>query len=202
MPDDEILEPTEDPTDEDTTPDENEDEEDDPMSDTPLNQLKRSALLHYLDTTFALTAGSAAWFLIGKHVSDMSVEMNSDTETIKNILDETSIVDNGYEPSFDVDTYYANPSDGDFYTKLKDITMNRKTGDDCKTLVLEVLVDKADGTGVTFDAWVEEVIVKPTSYGGAQGGVRIPYKVSFTGNRVAGSVTFTNKVPTFSPAST
>lgn len=205
MPDDEILEPTEDPTDEDTTPDENEDEEDDPMSDTPLNQLKRSALLHYVNANFDTVdtqQSPASWFLIGKHVSDMSIEMNPDTETVKNILDETSIVDNGYEPSFDVDTYYANPSDGTFYTNLKDIVMNRKTGDDCKTLVLEVLVDKADGTGVTFDAWVEEVIVKPTSYGGAQGGVRIPYKVSFTGNRVAGCVTFTNKVPTFSPAST
>jgi hypothetical protein len=72
--------------------------------------------------------------------------------------------------------------------------MNRKKGDSCRTLVLEVLVDKATGP---FDAWVEEVIVKPNSYGGAQGGVRIPYKVSFAGNRVAGSVTITGGVPTF-----
>ena len=196
MPDDEILEPNEDSTDEDTTPDENENEEDDPMPDTPLNKLKRSALIHYVDTSLALTSTSASWFAIGKHVSDMSVEMNPDTETIKNILDETSIVDNGYEPSFDVDTYYADPSDGAIYTLLKDITMNRKVGDDCKTLALEVLVDKATGP---FDAWVEEVIIKPTSYGGAQGGVRIPYKVSFTGNRVQGTVTYSGKVPTFAP---
>ena len=68
MPDDEILEPTEDSTDEDTTPDENENEEDDPMPDTPLNKLKRSALIHYVDTSLALTSTSASWFAIGKHV--------------------------------------------------------------------------------------------------------------------------------------
>ena len=164
---------------------------------TPLPKLKRSALLHYLNDNFDATLTGASWFLIGKHVSDMSVEMNPDTETVKNILDETSVIDNGYEPSFDVDTYYADPSDGDFYDELKDIVMNRKTGDDCKTLVLEILVDKAEGP---FDAWVEEVIVKPTSYGGAQGGVRIPYSVTFSGNRVVGTATITNKVPTFTAA--
>lgn len=172
----------------------NNDEEESDMPDTPVKKLKRSALIHYLDTSFALTAASAAWSLIGKHVADLSVEMNADTETIKNILDEATVIDNGYEPAFDVDTYYADPSDGDFYTKLKDITMNRKTGDDCRTLVLEVIVDKETGP---FDAWVEEAIIKPTSYGGAQGGVRIPYRVSFAGNRVKGTVTITNKVPTF-----
>lgn len=168
--------------------------ENDTPTPTPLNRLKRSALLHYINDAFNTTLSGASWYVIGKHVSDMSVELNPDTESIKNILDETSVIDNGYEPSFDVDTYYADPSEGDFYEALKDIVMNRKTGDDCKTLVLEVLIDK---TGTTFDAWVEEAIVKPTSYGGAPGGVRIPYTVSFTGNRTKGTVTFTDKVPDF-----
>lgn len=167
------------------------------MADETVKKLKRSALLHYLNDAFNTTLSGASWFVIGKHVSDMSVEMNADTETVKNILDETSVIDNGYEPSFDVDTYFADPSDGDFYTALKDIVMNRKTGDDCKTLVLEVLIDKAPGNDVAYDAWVEEVVVKPTSYGGAQGGVRIPYTVTFSGNRVPGTVEYTGKVPTF-----
>ncbi len=173
---------------------ENTNEEDNDMPDTPMGKLERSALAHYLNANFNTTLNSASWSIIGAHVADLSVEMNPNTETIKNILDETNVIDNGYEPAFDVDTYYADPSNGDFYTKLKDIAMNRKKGDACRTLVLEVLVDKTTGP---FDAWVEEVIVKPNSYGGAQGGVRIPYKVSFAGNRVAGTVTFTDKVPAF-----
>ena len=170
------------------------------MAGETVKKLKRSALIHYLDTGFdtSTAATSAVWFLIGKDVEDMSVNLNPSITTKKNILDETSVDDEGYEPSFDVDTYYADPSDGAFYEKIKDIAMNRLTGDDCKTRVLEVLVDKTDGP---FDAWVEDVIVKPQSYGGPQGGVNIPFNITFSGSRVKGTVTFSKGVPTFTEAS-
>ena len=66
-------------------------------------KLKRSHLLHFLDSKFGGT-GSPSFFLIGKDVEDMSVDLSPDTETKKNILDETSVNDNGYEPSMDVAT--------------------------------------------------------------------------------------------------
>lgn len=171
-------------------------EEETEMPETTVKKLKRSALLHYINTNFSASLTGAAWSLIGKDVEDLSVELNPDVETVKNILDETSVNDNGYEPSFDVDTYYADPSDGEIYTKLKDIAMNRRTGEECRTLILEVLIDKTEGP---FDAWAEEAIIKPSSYGGAQGGVRIPYTVTFCGGRQQGTVTIANKVPTFTP---
>ena len=155
-------------------------------------KLHRSHLLHYLDSTFG-GSGSPAWYLLGKDVEDASVELNSDSETVKNILDETNVNDNGYEPSLDIGTYYANPGDS-IYSKIKDIAMNRLTGDSCKTKILEVIVDKTSGE---YDAWTEDVIVKPQSYGGPQGGVNIPFNISFSGNRVKGTVTFSNGVPTF-----
>ena len=158
-------------------------------------KLKRSALIHYLNA--APSAETASWYLIGKNVEDMSIELNPDTESTTNILDEISVTDNGYSPSTDVDTYYADPSDGAFYEWIKDIAMNRKTGDDCKTTILEVLIDK---TEAPFDAWTEDAVVKPTSYGGAAGGVRIPYTVTFCGNRKKGTVTIANRVPTFTEA--
>lgn len=161
------------------------------MSATPIGKLKRSHLLHYIDANFGV--GTANWFLIGKDIEDMSVELNPDTETIKNILDETVTNDKGYEPSVSVDTYYANTDDS-IYEKIKAIAMNRLTGDDCKTKILEVWVDK---TEAPFDAWTEDILVKPQSYGGPQGGVNIPYNISFDGNRTDGTVTITNKVPTF-----
>ena len=164
-----------------------------------VKKLKRSALIHYLDTGFNTGAEvtAADWFLIGKDVEDMSVNLNPSITIKKNILDETSVDDEGYEPSFDVDTYYANPDDGAFYEKIKAIAMERLTGDDCKTRVLEVLVDKTAGP---FDAWVEDVIVKPQTYGGAQGGVRIPYQVAFCGNRKKVSVTIADKKPSVQAA--
>lgn len=155
-------------------------------------KLHRSHLLHYLDSTFA-GSGSPSWYLIGKDNEDLSVELNPDTSTVKNVLDESSVTDNGYEPALDLDTYYANPEDS-IYTKIKDIALNRLTGDACKTKVLEVIIDKTSGA---YDAWQEDVIVKPQSYGGPQGGVNIPYNITFAGNRVKGTVTFTEGKPTF-----
>ena len=178
----------------------NEEEDDNVSTPNPLGKLERRGLMHYIATNFDFTAAtptaatSATWYLIGTDVEDLSVELNPNTESIKNILDETSVHDNGYEPSIDVDTYYANPKDGDISTKLKDIMMNRKTGDACRTYILEVIVDD---DGSSHAAWVEEVIVKPTSYGGATGGVRIPFNITFAGNRQTGTVTFSGKVPTF-----
>lgn len=171
------------------------------MSDpTPIGKLKRSHLLHYIDASFSdnTAAGwTPQWFLIGKDVEDMSVELNPNISTLKNILDETVAIDNGYEPSVSADTYYANTGDS-IYSTLKNIAMNRLTGDDCKTTVMEVVIDTVEGltTGAS-SAWIEDCIVKPQSYGGAQGGVNIPYNINFDGNRKTGTVTFTNKSPTF-----
>ena len=167
------------------------------MAETEVKKLKRSALLHYLDPAFNIKgSGTPAWFLIGKDVEDMSVSLNPNVTQKTNILDQTTAEDEGYEPSFDVDTYYADPSDGAFYNKIKDIAMNRLVGDDCKTRVLEVLIDKAGGS---YDAWIEDVLVKPKEYGGKTGGVAIPYSVTFCGNRKKGTVTIENKIPTFVP---
>ena len=164
------------------------------MPDTPVGKLKRSQLIHYIDASFG--GNTPVWFKIGKHASDMSVNLNPTTETIKNIWDETVTNDNGYEPSIEGVTYNADTGDA-IYEKLKDISMNRLTGDDCKTKILEVVIDIV---GTTFSAWQEDCIVKPQSYGGPQGGVSIPYNISFDGNRIEGTATITNQTPTFTPA--
>jgi hypothetical protein len=162
---------------------------------TGVGKLKRSYLLHYIDTTMG--SNTPKWFLIGKDIEDMSVELNPDTETVKNIWDETVTHDNGYEPSVSAETYYADTND-DIYEKLRDIAMNRLTGDDCKTKILEVVMDTKSGP---YKAWQEDCFVKPQSYGGSQGGVNIPYNISFCGNREAGTATITKKVPTFTAKS-
>ena len=157
-------------------------------------KLNREALMHYIDSKFG-ASGSPAWFLIGKDIEDMSVELNPDTETTKNILGETTVKDNGYEPSMSADPYYANPDDA-IYEKIRDIAMNRLKGDACKTTSLEVIMEDTAGP---HKAWQEDVIVKPQSYGGDTSGVAIPFDVLFNGNRQEGTVTITSGVPTFTP---
>lgn len=155
-------------------------------------KLERKALVHYLDSTFA--AETPVWFCMGKDMEELSVELNPDTEQKENVLGETTTSDKGYTPSISADPYYANPDDT-IYPKVLDIAMNRRKGDACKTKILEVIIE--DTTAASHKAWQEDVIVKPTSYGGGTEGVNIPYTVSFDGNRVEGTVVITNKVPVF-----
>lgn len=155
-------------------------------------KLTRGAHLFYIDTSFG--TGTTSWYLVGKDIEEMSVDLGADTETVKNILDETSVRHNGYEPTIDADPYYADPDDA-LYPKLKDIAMNRKKGDDCKTKYLEVIVEDTDAT--SHSAWQEDCYVIPQSVGGDTSGFQIPFQVLPAGNRQAGSATLANKVPTF-----
>ena len=75
-------------------------------------KLNREALAHYLDTTFntkVSDVSKATFEIIGDDIEEMSVELNSDTETLKNILGLTRTQDNGYEPSMDADPFFADP---------------------------------------------------------------------------------------------
>lgn len=73
---------------------------------------------------------------------------------------------------------------------IRDIAMKRLKGADCKTLMLEVLVE--DTSAENHLAYVEEVMVKPQSYGGDTSGVNIPFKVSSDGKRTEGYVSATS----------
>lgn len=156
-----------------------------------MAKLNREALAHYLSTGFKQKKASEAatvedWEVIGDDIEEMSVEMNPDTETMKNILGQTKTTDNGYEPSMEADPFYADP-EKKLYPTLRDIALGRKKGADCKTLMLEVLVEDIEAE--KHLAYVQEVIVKPNSYGGGTEGVNIPFTVSEDGERVKGYVT-------------
>lgn len=154
-----------------------------------MGKLNREALAQYLDTAWnkkVADASKAVFEIIGDDIEEMSVEMNSDVSQVKNILGQTRTVDNGYSPSMDADPFYADP-EKQLYPKLRDIAMERLKGDDCKTLMLDVIVEDTDAT--THVAYVREVMVKPTSYGGGTEGFNIPFNVSEDGAWVKGTVT-------------
>ena len=160
-------------------------------------KLERGALAHYLDTSFAMKVETAVWEVIGDDIDDMSVDLNPDTETKKNILGRSSITDNGYEPSMDADPYYADPSKK-LYPKIREIAFDRLKGDKCKTLMLEVIVE--DTEAANHLAYVQEVMVKPQSYGGDTAGVNIPFNAADAGKRTKGYVSATSlktESPTF-----
>lgn len=152
-------------------------------------KLNREALMHYLDYSFARTIGSATWEILGDDIEEMSNELNPDMETVKNILGQSKTRDNGYEPTMDADPFYADP-EKKLYPKIRDIALKRLKGDACKTLMLEVIVEDTDAENHL--AYVQEVIVKPQSYGGDTSGLNIPFQVSEDGARTEGYVTATS----------
>lgn len=154
-----------------------------------MGKLNREALAHYIDTAWnkkVADASKAVFEIIGDDIEEMSVELNADTSQVKNILGQTRTQDNGYSPSMDADPFYADP-DKKLYPKLRDIAMERLKGDDCKTLMLEVIVEDMEAS--THVAYLREVTVKPTSYGGGTEGFNIPFNVSEDGAWEKGTVT-------------
>lgn len=154
-----------------------------------MAKLKRSALAHYLDTAWnkkVADASKAVFEILGDDIEDMSVEMNADTSQIKNILGQTKTTDNGFTPSMSADPWYAD-TESKLYPRMRDIVMEQITGDERKTLLLEVIVEDLEAT--THTAYVREVKVTPTSYGGGTEGVNIPFTVDFDGAWVKGTVT-------------
>src|SRR5699024_10656381 len=124
-------------------------------------------------------------------------EMNPDGETLKNILGETTPRDSGYEPTMDADPCYADP-DKKLYPRMRAIALGQLDADACNTLMLEVVVE--DTGASNHLAYVQEVLVKPQSYGGDTGGLNIPFQVSFNGARTKGYVsaaTLSSGNPTF-----
>lgn len=151
-----------------------------------MGKLEREALAHYLDTTWKMKPDTAEWEVLGDDIEEMSVELNPDTEQKKTILGKTRTTDNGYQPSMSVDPYYADPTKK-IYPQIRDIALDRLKGDACRTLMLEVIVE--DTAALKHLAYVQEVMVKPQSYGGDTSGVNIPFDVTDDGERKKGYVT-------------
>lgn len=157
-----------------------------------MPKLKREAHGLYLKV------GSAGkYFLIGSGIDDLSVEMNGTFEQTRDILGQTTVSDNGYQPQISVEPYRANPEDA-IYPFLKDIALNRKSGDDAKGKFLEVLVDDTEAS--SHSAWEEDCRIEITSYGGDTSGMAINFNIWSDGNRKAGTATIDpeTKEPTFS----
>mgnify|MGYP000002011902 FL=1 len=149
-------------------------------------KLAREALAHYLDASWKKDPTKAEWEIIGEDIEDMSVDLNPDVTSKKNILGKTKTSDKGYEPSISADPYYADPS-MKIYPHIREIAMDRLKGDACKTVMLEIIVE--DTEAAKHLAYAQEVLVKPQSYGGDPEGINFPFNIHEDGDRIKGYVT-------------
>lgn len=142
---------------------------------------ERKYLAHFIDSNFGGITKN--YERLGKDLEEYQIEMNPDSETIKNILGENSTNVKGYDVSSSVDTYYAREGSA-LFEKLYDIVNQRATGSDLETTVVDVLL-KSDGT--VDSAYREDVVVIPQSLGGDNSGIQIPFEVHYNGNRTEGT---------------
>lgn len=154
------------------------------------DKLERKYLMHYIDASF----GSEVYERIGKDLEEYNIELNPDSETVKNIIGENSTTVKGYEVTASVDTYYAREEDM-LFTKLNQIINERSTGSQLETTVVDILVTAA---GTVISAYREDAIIIPQSIGGDTAGVQIPYEIHYNGNRTEG--TWDKETKAFSPS--
>ena len=158
------------------------------MADEIFGKIERKYMAHYIDTAFvpdATNTASPSWYRIGEDLEEYNVDLNPDTEVVKNILGNTKFNHNGYEPTADADPFYARVDDP-LFEKLQDIVDKRQQGDQCKTSALEVHMWEDGTTSGSFVAYRQFCYCVPTSYGGDTSGYQIPFTVNYVGDRVKG----------------
>ena len=116
---------------------------------------------------------------------------------------EVTFVNNGYTPSLSNDSYIARYEDS-IYEPLQTIADTLATDDarTSATLLVATLTDEVKEsatktlTGKGFKVPVKVVV---DSEGASTSGYGIPFTISEDGGRVQGTVSVSNKVPTFTP---
>lgn len=133
------------------------------------------------------------WAPLGKDNDDLSKDLNPDIDTSKNVLGETTVDFAGYEPSVEVDPWYAEEGDA-LYEKLSAIAEQELSGDDdVAGFFVEVLFDKVDKTAGTMTGTGHKRAAKiiPSTVGGDTNGVNIAFTVNPYGPMETVSVTYT-----------
>lgn len=153
------------------------------------DKIKRNQLAHYVN---AATSGLAkVWTLLGIDLEEFNIELNGNIETKKNILGNTTVALDSYEPQMSVEPYYSREGDP-LFTRLWKIANERQTLDDLVTGTLEVNLGVLISAGV-YEAYYEDAIFEVVSYGGDTTGLQIPFNLHNTGNRVKGQFTVATK---------
>lgn len=162
------------------------------MPEKITGKIKRKFMAHYIDTALP-SASSPVYARLGKDLEEYNVEMNANVETKNNILGETSVNLDSYQPQASVEPCYAEVGDP-MFERLQAIVDERQTLDDLKTSVVEVHLWEPEGSGDgSYVAYKEDAIIEVSSYGGDTTGYQIPFNLHHIGNRVKGVFTLSTK---------
>ena len=142
--------------------------------------------------TVVYTAARGGWEALGKDDDDLSKDLNPTTETKKNVLGETTFTHSGYEPSIDMDQYYADPARL-LYEHLNEIAAQELYGEeDLLGYFAEAYFTTVNAEARTMSGYcyVRRAWFVPQSVGGDTSGLAIPFKITPTGGMKHGTITY------------
>jgi len=152
-----------------------------------IEKINRSQFLTYLNTGTDL---SPVWSVLGVGITEYGISYNPQVDTEKWIIEDNARTDhssNQKQGSVTQKCYKGDPV-FEFINAGRD-KLNYKTQ------VLDI--DRWNGTGTTYPAKKNDVIITVTTYMGED--ASIEYDIYYDGDAVEGTVTFTDSTPEFTP---
>lgn len=152
-----------------------------------------------------LSFDGKAWTCLGRDADDLSIDLNPDTETFKNVLGDVSFRNKGYTPSM-TNEYRARTEDA-IYENIQYITDNLATDDEhtaAEMIVATLDVEVAETTGIktaSGKGYKVPVKIVVNSDGGPTDGYSMPFTINEDGKRIQGAVTVADRTPTFTEGS-
>ena len=152
-----------------------------------IEKIKRSQFLTYLNTG---TSTTPVWSVLGVGITDYGIDYNPQVDTEKWIIEDNARNDHSsnQKQSSVTQKCYKGDAVFEFVNAGRD-QLNYKSQ------VLDI--DRWNGTGTSYPAKMNDVIITITSYMGED--AEIEYDIYYDGDAVEGTVTFTGSTPTFTP---
>lgn len=152
-----------------------------------IEKIKRSQFLTYLDISSTSTPN---WKVLGIGITEYGIDFNPQVDTEKWIIEDNARTDHS-----------SNQKQGS-------VTQKCYKGDDVFEFVYDGIdklnykshvldIDMWNGTGSSYPAKMNDVIITVTNYMGEN--AEIEYDIYYDGDATEGTVTIADGVPTFTP---
>lgn len=155
---------------------------------TGIEKIKRSQFLTYLNTTPSLQ--TYKWDVLGVGITEYGISFNPQVDTEKWIIEDNARTDHSSNQKQGSVSQKCYKGDAvfEFINAGRD-QLNYKTQ------ILDI--DRWNGTGTSYPAKMNDVIITVTNYMGED--ASIEYDIYYDGDATEGTVTFTGSTPTFTP---
>ena len=152
-----------------------------------IEKIKRSQFVTYLNTG---TSANPTWSILGVGITEYGIDYNPQVDTEKWIIEDNARNDHSSNEKQSSVTQKCYKGDAVF-----EFINGARDQLNFKAQVLDI--DRWNGTGTTYPAKKNDVMITVNSYMGEN--AEIEYTIYYDGDATDGTVTFAGNTPSFSP---